>query len=814
MIFRNWVLQNFPFLENDFDALTDYELFCKMMEYVMQFAKNEEEFRAELDGYKNYFENLDVQEEIDNKLNEMAADGSLTALIKNYVDPIYEAYETEINQAIRNQNDTISNFTNTTSETITSINNKVDYFDEKLDAATNGAPLAASSTSDMTDTTKIYVNTTDGYWYYYDGEDWVQGGLYQTASNTSDVEYLLNRDDSSNEVDYDILSNILNLSQYTSICKNSLIHLINNSNEGIMATVNGLNQIKLVGTATSGDNVKISNTIKIKANTDYTLAVLDYTGSGTLYTYLYEDGTDNGYKDSTNNVVRVELNNNTSNNIKQFTAGSSDKDVQIGVYSGNGITRNNTYYIFLVEGSYTLSDIKTASNLSQTLKEHKFGGIVSSSTVIPTPTTPIFYIGLGSYSPFTNFNNNTVYYDADYLIIYNNINALDTWTFTRLPIVTTTGLDRQSLVHVTPESNISLTTGKIIWAIADTAGTYTNFKDYNNDSIVISDGEVAILESSYDLNHTPTRFWIKDSLTNISTKDEIPSNIETYVNTWLLAHPEVTTTVEDGSITIDKLDTNLSNKMNRLTLDSNLSSTFTDNSHDLNTIVGDNNMTNGIGSRNTIIGIDNLFNATSEHSPNREVAIGYHSLFRDFNGSHNVGVGNETMDNLSHGSYNTSIGSNALRIQRYQAYPSDTSEGETINRNVAIGGDSMYFTYGDNNTAIGYSTLKGTTYGSTGANNVAIGAYAGKYNTNESNHLYIDDRDRTNRTNEVNKSLIYGTFADDPADQEIKINGKFGCNGATPQAAVLAESNASDLASAITLLNQIKQVLIANGIMK
>ena len=32
----NYILQNFPFLENDFDALTDYELFSKMVGYVKE----------------------------------------------------------------------------------------------------------------------------------------------------------------------------------------------------------------------------------------------------------------------------------------------------------------------------------------------------------------------------------------------------------------------------------------------------------------------------------------------------------------------------------------------------------------------------------------------------------------------------------------------------------------------------------------------------------------------------------------------------------------------------------------------------------
>lgn len=92
MIFRNWVLQNFPFLEDDFDALTDYELFCKMVEYmkksldkVTEYQTQLNEFRAELDSYKNYFDNLDVQEEINNKLDEMAESGELSDIVAQYL---------------------------------------------------------------------------------------------------------------------------------------------------------------------------------------------------------------------------------------------------------------------------------------------------------------------------------------------------------------------------------------------------------------------------------------------------------------------------------------------------------------------------------------------------------------------------------------------------------------------------------------------------------------------------------------------------------------------------------------------------------
>ena len=51
---------------------------------------------------------------------------------------------------------------------------------QKADKSQIGSPLVASDTSEMTDTTKIYVNTTDGNWYSFNGKAWVSGGLYNS----------------------------------------------------------------------------------------------------------------------------------------------------------------------------------------------------------------------------------------------------------------------------------------------------------------------------------------------------------------------------------------------------------------------------------------------------------------------------------------------------------------------------------------------------------------------------------------------------------------------------------------------------------
>ena len=124
LTFRNLVLMNmqqltnFPYIEKDFDALTDYELLSLVVKFLNDVIDNQNEqndsitnlynaFLAlqtyvnntkdtlenafnTLDDYvRNYFANLDVQDEINNKLDAMAEDGSLIALIASYIPEIY-----------------------------------------------------------------------------------------------------------------------------------------------------------------------------------------------------------------------------------------------------------------------------------------------------------------------------------------------------------------------------------------------------------------------------------------------------------------------------------------------------------------------------------------------------------------------------------------------------------------------------------------------------------------------------------------------------------------------------------------------------
>ena len=114
--FKWFVLQNFPFIEADFDAITNWQLFCKLGEEINkiinsnnltgQQVENLTNAFNELQEYvNNYFENLDVQDEINNKLDDMAESGALAEIINQ------EIFQ-ELNEAIQNNANDIDNIEN------------------------------------------------------------------------------------------------------------------------------------------------------------------------------------------------------------------------------------------------------------------------------------------------------------------------------------------------------------------------------------------------------------------------------------------------------------------------------------------------------------------------------------------------------------------------------------------------------------------------------------------------------------------------------------------------------------------------------
>lgn len=88
--FRYWCQKVLPLVYDD--SLSYYELLCKVVDYLNKTMEDVDTLHGdvtnlhkayiELQGYvNNYFNNLDVQNEINNKLDSMAADGTLLTII-------------------------------------------------------------------------------------------------------------------------------------------------------------------------------------------------------------------------------------------------------------------------------------------------------------------------------------------------------------------------------------------------------------------------------------------------------------------------------------------------------------------------------------------------------------------------------------------------------------------------------------------------------------------------------------------------------------------------------------------------------------
>ena len=156
--FRFWCQKVLPLVYDD--SLSYYELLCKVVDYLNKTMEdvgtlhddvnNLHSAYEQLQNYVNiYFSSLDVQEEINNKLNNMANSGELSSLIKPLID---------VNQ-----------------------------------------PKIVKSVDEMTNKSTIYILNTNGYAYQWNGKEFAPTGLiFNVPINAYNSNSFLNPIDINN----------------------------------------------------------------------------------------------------------------------------------------------------------------------------------------------------------------------------------------------------------------------------------------------------------------------------------------------------------------------------------------------------------------------------------------------------------------------------------------------------------------------------------------------------------------------------------------------------------------------------------------
>lgn len=95
--FKFFILETFPFIQQEyFDAMNEWQMFCKVGEKINEIINSQNSVGQEtealynafinLQNYiNNYLDNLDIQEEVNNKLNDMAESGELGEIINQEI---------------------------------------------------------------------------------------------------------------------------------------------------------------------------------------------------------------------------------------------------------------------------------------------------------------------------------------------------------------------------------------------------------------------------------------------------------------------------------------------------------------------------------------------------------------------------------------------------------------------------------------------------------------------------------------------------------------------------------------------------------
>ncbi len=213
---------------------------------------------------------------------EEGFEGTEEDFVNSYINADNYYNKTYIDE---NLNNISSKITREENERKTSDNN----LQSQINGLENGTPLPASSTSEMTNTSRIYVNTTDGYCYYYNGNNWVQGWIYQSSIN----QEVIDARENFNGVSYKNLKDHLN-TQFSSLYNDNMFKITYEDLQWRNSYINEQGSYSNVHDylLTTGVALYAKKGSSIKIGSDYVFRVYRYTNNRAADTSNFIDRTE------------------------------------------------------------------------------------------------------------------------------------------------------------------------------------------------------------------------------------------------------------------------------------------------------------------------------------------------------------------------------------------------------------------------------------------------------------------------------------------------------------------------------------------
>jgi len=182
-----------------------------------------------------------------------------------------------------------------------------------------------------------------------------------------------------------------------------------------------------------------------------------------------------------------------------------------------------------------------------------------------------------------------------------------------------------------------------------------------------------------------------------------------------------------------KLDVNGDALINSLTIGRGSGSVST------NTVFGYQALNSNTSSTDIIsIGYRSLYSLVNNTN---NIAIGNTALYTNYGGTYNLAIGHQSLYSLTLGNYNTAIGNQSLYLTTTGSGNVAIGLGTLVNNttgnfNTAVGANALNEHIASGNTAVGYLALAGAP-GSSGGNNVAVGANSLSSNQTGSSNIAI-----------------------------------------------------------------------------